>query len=712
MDERDDTLPELSLEEIMREFGSGEPIPEEPAPELPMEEPEERDSLETPEALPDLPAEEAPAEDTQRLEALSQLHQEAASPGEAEPEEAPEEPEEISDTLPEPAPEEPETASDEAEIAPEEAPEEPAVPQEEKPEAFSENWEPEYEQPMGEYVPPQPIPFRPRSRMAELKRQIIAGPEKRYYELTEVGVGKLQTAIFLSLLVTLLSAGATCLYAFGLVGENRLKLMVFLQFFSMLLSALLGSHRLIDGVTDLAHKRFTLNTMLVFTFLACCADGVLGLREQRLPCCAAFSLEMTMCLWSAYEKRIIERGQMDTLRKAVLLDSVVRREDYREGKPGFLRGEGRLEDFMDSYQAVSKPEKATDRYALLAFAASAALGIAAGVLHGVSFGVQVLAVSALAAVPATFFITLSRPMAVLEKRLHSVGTVLCGWQGVEGLCGKAFFPVDFEDLFPVGSIMMNGVKFYGKRPTDQVVAYATALIDEGDSGLAPLFDRVLESRSGRHYGVESFQDYGTGGIGGEVNGEPVLVGVLSFMKDMGVEIPEGIRVNQAVYVAVDGELCGLFALNYAKDSAASAGLTTLCAYRGLRSVLTSVDFALTEEFIGEKFGVKPQKMVFPPREEREALAAVGLPEDARALALTTRHGLASSAYAVTGARAVRTASKAGIIVHLVGGILGIAMMAVLAVLGRGDLLVPVNLFLYQLVWMLPGLLITEWTRTI
>lgn len=692
MDERDDTLPELSLEEIMREFGSGEAFPEEPVRETPV--------LEEPEKVPDEPPAEAPMENTRRLEGLAQLHREETQPAEAEAEAAPEAAEEA------PAEEAPEEAP------PEQEAEAPAAPAEEKPEAFSENWEPEYEQPMGEYVPPRPIPFRPRSRLAELKRQLIAGPEKRYYELTEVGVGKLQTAIFLSLLVTLLSAGATCLYAFGLVGENRLKLMVFLQFFSMLLSALLGSHRLIEGFADLAHKRFTLNTMLVFTFLVCCADGVLGLQEQRLPCCAAFSLEMTMCLWSAYEKRITERGQMDTLRKAVLLDSVVRREDYREGKPGFLRGEGRLEDFMDSYQAVSGPEKATDRYALLAFVASVALGVAAGVLHGVSFGVRVLAVSALAAVPATFFITLSRPMAVLEKRLHSVGTVLCGWQGVEGLCGKAYFPVSYEDLFPVGSVMMNGVKFYGKRPTDQVVAYATALIDAGGSGLAPLFDRVLESRSGRHYDVESFQDYGAGGIGGEVNGEPVLVGVLGFMKDMGVEIPEGIRVNQAVYVAVDGELCGLFALNYAKDSGAAAGLATLCAYRGLRSVLTSVDFALTEEFIGEKFGVKTRKMDFPSRQEREALAEVGLPEDARALALTTRRGLASSAYAVTGARAVRTASKAGLIVHMVGGVLGIAMMAVLAVLGRGDLLAPVNLFLYQLVWMLPGLLITEWTRAI
>ena len=55
---------------------------------------------------------------------------------------------------------------------------------------------------------PPPIPFRPHSRLQEMKRQLIAGPEKRYYELTEIGVGKLQIAIVLCLsLVLSLVAG-------------------------------------------------------------------------------------------------------------------------------------------------------------------------------------------------------------------------------------------------------------------------------------------------------------------------------------------------------------------------------------------------------------------------------------------------------------------------------------------------------------------------
>ena len=36
----------------------------------------------------------------------------------------------------------------------------------------------------------------------------------------------------------------------------------------------------------------------------------------------------------------------------------------------------------------------------------------------------------------------------------------------------------------------------------------------------------------------------------------------------------------------------------------------------------------------------------------------------------------------------------------------------LAILGRVDLLTPINILLYQLVWIIPGFIVTMWTRAI
>jgi len=586
------------------------------------------------------------------------------------------------------------------------------VAPEEKVEPYSQEWEPEYEQPIRDYVPQEPIIFRPKSRLQELKRKLIEGPEKRYYELSEQGLGKLQLAILMNLVVALLSAGATAMYAMGAVPEDRTRLLVFGQFLALLLSGLFGSYQLIEGVQDLLHRRFTLNTLLVFTLLACCVDAVICLRDVRVPCCAAFSLSMTMSLWSAYQKRNTEMGQMDTMRKAIRLDSLVSAPDFYEGKQGFLRAEGQVEDFMDNYQTPSGAERALSVYALAVLAVSLAAGIVAGTLHNVYLGIQVFSVSLLMAVPASSHITLSRPMALLERRLHKLGTVLCGWDGVLGLSKPGAFPLVDTDLFPAGSIKMNGVKFYGSKEPDEVIAYAAALIGTDGGAMAELFTQLLDSRSGYHYEVTGMRSYPNGGIGGEVNGDGVLAGTLSFMQEMGVDMPKGTRVNQAIYVSINGDLSGVFAVALNKTKAAAAGLTTLCAYRGLTPVMTVGDFVLTENFLRSKFGVNTRRMAFPEREERCALAKKEPEADAQALALMTKDGLAGMAFAVTGARALRSACRAGAAVHLIGGIAGLLMMLALAVVGAAELLTPANVLLYQLIWMVPGLLITEWTRSV
>ncbi|MBQ8768323.1 MAG: hypothetical protein IJZ15_01535 [Oscillospiraceae bacterium] len=578
-------------------------------------------------------------------------------------------------------------------------------------EPYSEEWEPEYEQPISEYVPQEPIVFRPKSRLHELKHKLVEGPEKRYYQLSEMGLGKLQVAILINVVIFALAAGAAVLYTLDMVSAERMRLLVFGQFLALMLSALLGSYQLIEGVADLLHKRFTLNTLLVFSAIACAADAVLCLQVGRVPCCAAFCLNMTMSLWSAYQKRSTEISQMDTMRKATRLDSLVSTPDYYEGLPGVLRGEGQVEDFMDNYNAPAGAEKIFSIYALAALAASLVSGAVGVILGSVHMGVQVLCTSLLVATPATMFITLSRPMALLQRRLHKHGSVICGWKGVLGLSKALAFPLKDTDLFPMGAAKMNGVKFYGSRNPDEVVAYATALINADGGTMALLFQQLLDSRSGYHYEAENVRSY-DGGIGGEVQGEAVLAGTLAFMQSMGVEMPEGTRVSSAVYVAIDGALSGVFAITYSKVKTSAVGLNTLCAYRGLIPVLTTNDFMLSDSFIRSRFGVNVKRMAFPEREVRDALSQRQPEEDAPALALTTRDGLAGMAYAVTGSRALRSATMVGAAIHLIAGILGLVIMLVLTIIGAQDLLTPTNILLYELIWMIPGLLVTQWTRLV
>lgn len=590
-------------------------------------------------------------------------------------------------------------------------PDQPPAEEAEPVEPFSEEWEPEYEEPMGDYPTPEPIAFQPKARMRELRAKLVAGPEQRYYALSELGLGKLQLSLLINLLVFAFSAGFTVLYAWGMISEERLRLLVFVQFLGMLVSALLGCYRLMDGIGDLLHLRFTPNSLLVFTFVACCVDSVLCLQELRVPVSAAFSLEMTMAIWSAYDRRSAEIGMMDTLRKAPRLDSVVCVPDYYEGKPGICTGQGEVEHFMDYYSRTSTPEKVLNWYAFAALLVSLGGGILAGVRHGFSTGVQLCAASLLVGMPATAFLSVNRPLAILEKQLHRLGTVLCGWKGVRAAGRKTAYPLEDKDLFPAGAAKLNGMKFYGDREPDLVVAYATALIKANSGALVSLFSQLLDSRNGYYYTVSDLSVH-TGGISGEIGDDTVLVGTLEFMQNMGVDMGEAKQIDQAVYAAIDGRLSGVFAVTYQKSRSTVAGLRTLCSYPGLTPVVVCEDFMLSKSFVQSKFGINPRRMAFPSRDVRRELTLREVGEVDPVIALTTKEGLAPKAFAVTGARVLRSAMKIGVAVHMVGGILGLLMMLALAYVGPQNILTPSNILLYEMIWMVPGLLITEWTRTI
>ena len=579
------------------------------------------------------------------------------------------------------------------------------------PEPFDQDWEPDYGASEEDFPIPEPVIHRPKSRLRELRHKLVNGPEQRYYALSEKGVGKTQAALIMNILLMLLSIGFTTACTLKGLPTDQLRLVVFVQFLTMLLSALLGCYRLIDGVTDMIRLRFTPDSLLVLTFLVSCVDGVISLQQLRLSVCAAFSLQMTMALWAAYDRHNTEMGQMDTLRRATNLNGLACVPEDYEGMTGFRICRGEVEHFMDHYQTVSKPDRILNVFCLTVAIVSLAIGTLGGLLHGFTAGVQLCCASLMVGLPATGFLATVRPLEVLEKRLHKLGTVLCGWQGIRAVRCRIAVPLNDKDLFPEGSVKLNGVKFYGDREPDQVVTYTAALIGANGGTLVEVFEQLRDSRGGKACLVENLHIY-KGGVGGEIGEDGILVGTLQFMQDMGIDVGKGTRVSQAVYTAIEGELCGVFAVAYGKSKSSAAGVRTLCGCRSLIPVMTTKDFMITESFIRSKFSVSTRRVSFPDRATSVEICARRAPEDAQVVALTTKEGLAPMAFAITGARTLGSAMHTGVVLHIIGGIVGMIIMAALAYIGSTELLSPLNVLLYQLVWMIPGFLVTEWTRTL
>lgn len=669
---------DLDLEDIIREFSDASSL-EDILREFAPEEPEASEA-------PPKPASPLPSGDTVRLDSIHTSLRQNAAYGQTQRfravhiEDEPTEP---------PAP----------------APKAPVV------EPFSEEWEPEYDEPMGTYIPREPIPFQNKDRLRQLREKLVQHTEHRYYALAESGTATLRLSGFMIFLVFLASAGTTLALEWGHIGMHRVKLVAFCQLLAVLVTALLCHGRLLEGLVSLLRGRFTLSTFLAISCVVCFVDSLVCLGQERISCCSIFCLQAATVQWATSHARRREMLQMDTLRKASELTAVVKIEDYHEGLSGYVTAEGELNDFLDNYRAPSGPERMLNVFAAMGIGLSLLIAIVVGLRSGWAMALQVLTAMVLVTVPATAFISMRRPELLLEKRLHSLGTVLCGWQGVKAVDKQAVFPVFHTDLFPKDAIGLNGMKFYGSVDPDMVLCYTGSLVGHEGGSLTAIFDRLMASRYIRHAAVEEFGSY-PGGLSALVDGEPVAVGTLEFMKQMDVEVPREAQIANAVYAAVDGSLSGVFALRYSRSKPAAAGLRNLCGHGSLTPMLVSRDFLLTGKFLREKLRVNTKRLFFPDAETRVALAEKRPQEDAPVVALMVRKGLPQKSFAVTGAWALRTAQKGGALIHIIGGGLGLAAVTVLALIGASQLLTPANLLLYSLVWMVPGWLITQWTRYI
>ena len=664
--ELDDILTEFSgptLEDILREFSV--PEPEEPEPPLPEAEPA------TESVIP---------ESTSQMPLSSDATAVFTPIGSEEAEEI------FEEDIP-PAP----------------------ITQKEEAEPFSDDWEPEYEEPMGEFKPKGPILFPEKSRLRQLRQKLVAGPERRYQALSEAGIGQLQMGILLNFLLAAISIAITVAASLGMLDIARLRAVVFCQLLLAMLAALVGCYRLLDGISNLLRGRFTLDAALFVTFLACIADGLLCLSTQQLSASSLFCLQVLMAQWSAYQRRNTEMSQMDTLRKASELTALVRIDAVFEDRAGYTTIDGEPEDFLDHYHKPSIPETILSVYTVLSLLTSFGLATATYMLQGLNGAIAVFMAAQLVALPFSAFVSMSRPSAILQRRLHRLGAVLCGWHGVRTVPARSVYPLRHEDLLPDGAIKMNNVKFLGNVDPGRVVSYTTALLTAEESGLVSVFRLMPRSRGSASHTVEDFaQEHG--GISGLVDGYRLLVGTSDCMEGHGIAVPAESKESLAIYTAVDNQLCGIFSISCQRSKSTLAGIRPICGDRHFKVVLATCNFLLTPKFLHNQLSLNVRRITFPTRQQRLDITHAVVEEHTPVIALMTKSGLAPKAYALTGARALQRAIRWGAIIHILGGAIGLIAVGVLALNGGMSLLNPTNLLLYSSIWSLPGLLITEHTR--
>ncbi len=315
--------------------------------------------------------------------------------------------------------------------------------------------------------------------------------------------------------------------------------------------------------------------------------------------------------------------------------------------------------------------------------------------------------SAILAAGATFSLPLcwSLPWSRLARHLQKAGSAVAGWRGAERIAGRRCMIVTDSDLFPPGTIQLNGVKVFGEE-LSKAASYAATLARCAGCGLERLFDGLIRSEGGRYEEAVDFSFYEEGGYSATIHGESVLLGTASFMRKMDVRLPGGINLKTGVFLAVDRQLAAVFAVKY--NAAENVDFALRMMRRShITPILAARDPNITPALLKRKFH-KRVKVEYPDLSARVALSEAeqdrGLPR-----ALLFREGLLPYAETVVGSHRLCRAVRRGLALSLLGSAAGTLLAFYMAFLGKYSLMTPLTLLAFLLLWVLPVLLLTDWT---
>lgn len=472
----------------------------------------------------------------------------------------------------------------------------------------------------------------------------------------------------------------------------------------------LGLDTLLEGVIQLLRRRPGLNTLASFGVIFTLIDSLwycLAGREGPLPFCGFAALSLWAVAWGNCSKK----DGLQRASGAVAGRSEFERLTMDQGKwdrwgtftkePGSTKGFGSQMQEEDGAQQVYRYAAPVMLIACIMFGILSVVG-----QKDPSMLIWSWSVIFVLATPLSATLAYGMPYLVSTRRLLRNGAVLAGWEGVESMKGEAGIVLKDRDLFPEGAVTFNGIQNFGSVSLEKLTGCTASMIREADVGLAKIFDDQIRIQGGFYRRVDELQYSDAGGFSGLIRGDKVLIGTAGFMKMQGIELEQGQHVKNAVFCVINGQLQGIFALNYTLPRNVEPNLDALINGR-VYPVLALRDFNITPGMLQQRFRLPVERMQYPPVDKRHQLSARNQPHNPVLGALVFREGIGPYMDAILGGRRLRSVVRLNTILSILASAVGAFLGFYLTLVSAYASLSPMNILFFLLMWLVPIVLISH-----
>ncbi len=294
------------------------------------------------------------------------------------------------------------------------------------------------------------------------------------------------------------------------------------------------------------------------------------------------------------------------------------------------------------------------------------------------------------------------PLFFASKKAKSDQTTILGFNAAEEFGQLNAAITTARDLFPKGSVNLQGMRAFHHHPIDESILSAASMLYATNSILRDMFMQVLLNRKDVLKPVDSILLEDGLGISGWVNNQHVIIGTREMAINHNIEMPpieeekrlcpDGYKI---VYLCISGELAAAFVFGLSADPLTRESILRL-AENEVFLVVQTVDPAISSQTLSEVFHISPEEFKILPARFNAAYQKQTDPAETLSSPVINSGSFPSYSKGILSAKKLSSTFLLNSVLLLLSMGLGFFVLAACSFMGTLHPLTPLFILAYQL----------------